>query len=103
VTQKTQKESYSFVLGLNTHLYDNLFVYYGAGIGKYYRNIQVESKFLNDSHDNYYWAEDTKNNEDGIAIEFGAMYKLKNVLFSAGTSSIALARYDFQIGIGLFF
>jgi hypothetical protein len=103
VTNETQKEAYSFLLGLNTEVYENSYIYYGVGYGKYFRNAKIKYQFLNDTDDGHYWAEDEKNNSDGIAIEFGGIYKYNRVLFSAGMSSLSFDRYDFQIGIGLFF
>lgn len=103
VVDKQRLESYELIVGLNNELFDKFYIHYGIGYGKYFRQIKLNSYFLNDAIDKTYWVTDESVSVSGLSSEIGFMYKYNKFIFSLSSSNIKFEKFDYKIGINYVF
>jgi hypothetical protein len=100
-TGANQIEAKTILLGINTQISRNSFLYFAAGYGIDFYKLEIDEFNYNDnSLEGSSWIKDETQSYSGVEIDAGLMLRFGSIVLSAGGSIINFEQPNFTLGLG---
>ncbi len=94
---------YNISIGATVTINDYLIAYCGGGYGANQKKYKFATYYFDGSLEKSFWAHDLNQSIQGVVLEMGVVFVIKNIAISTGLSTLKFEKYELQFGVGLNF
>ncbi len=94
---------YNVSIGVTVSINDYFIAYCGGGYGAIQKKYKFASYYFDGSLEKSFWANDLNKSLQGLVLETGVLFVIKNIAISTGLSTLRFEKYELQFGVGLNF